>query len=72
MITFIIILNFIFSLFYLINIKLIILKNIKNYNHIKEILEELCTICSKFFLFLIPNLNRLFYLFLRHKYHNIF
>ena len=51
MIPFIIILNFIFSLFYLINIKLIILKNIKNYNHIKEILEELCTICSKFFLY---------------------
>ena len=72
MISFIIFLNLIFSLFYLINIKLIILKNIKNYNHIKEILEKLNTICSKFFLFLIPNLNRLFYLFLRHKYHNIF
>ena len=72
MIPFLIILNLIFSLFYLINIKLIILKNIKNYNHIKEIIEELYTICSKFFLFLIPNLNRFFYLFLRHKYHNIF
>ena len=51
MIPFIFILNLIFPLFYLINIKLIILKNIKNYNHIKEILVELYTICSKFFIF---------------------